>query len=93
MTTKTAAELITDFAARGRGDRQSWTPSRSDPAAASAALALAIALLRALKDRGVLAAGELEDILAEAGGRFVNDPAALWLLDAVRGDLERRDED
>ena len=41
----------------------------------------------------MLAADELEDILAEAGGRFVNDPIALWLLNAVRGDLERKDED
>jgi hypothetical protein len=93
MTTKTASVSTTDFAARDRGDRRSWSLSSSDPATASAALALALALLRALKDRGVLAPGELDDILAEARGRLVNDPSALWLLNAVRDDLERKDED
>jgi hypothetical protein len=93
MTTKTASVSTTDFAARDRGDRRSWSPGSADPATASAALALAIALLRALKDRGVLAPGELDDILAEAGGRLMHQPAALKLLNTVRDDLERKDED
>jgi hypothetical protein len=93
MTTKIVTVATTEFSGSAPDDRAGWSPGRSDPAAASAALALAIALLRALKDRGVLAVDELEDILAEAGGRFVNDPIALWLLNAVRGDLERKDED
>jgi hypothetical protein len=93
MTTKVVTVAATEFSGRAPDDRAGWSPSRSDPATASAALALAIALLRALKDRGVLAADELEDILAEAGGRLVSDATALWLLNAVRGDLERKDED
>jgi len=93
MTTKIVTVGTSDFPGRAPDERAGWSPGRSDPAPASAALALAIALLRALKDRGVLAANELEDILAEAGGRLVNDPTALWLLNAVRGDLERKDED
>lgn len=63
MTTKIETVATADFPGSA-----GWSPGRPDPAAASAALALAIALLRALKDRGVLAADELEDVLAEAGG-------------------------
>ncbi len=57
-------------------------------------MALAIALLRALRDRGVLSAGEIDDILSEAGGRFTRGPEGTAFSDVigwVRADLGRTD--
>lgn len=63
-------------------------PAAPSPAAGPTALAVAVALLRALKERGLLSEGELDDVLADALGSL-GDPAARRLLDGVRSDLER----
>jgi hypothetical protein len=93
MTTKVVSVPTTDISAGASRDRWLWALRRSDPATSIAALALTVALLRALKDRGVLAPSELDDVLGETGGRLVNDPAALRLLNELRAELERNDED
>ncbi len=61
------------------------------PAAGTAALAVAVASLRALKERGTLSPGEIDDVLADARWRL-RDPAAQMLLEQVRSDLERTDD-
>jgi hypothetical protein len=70
----------------------SWTPKLGDPDSASTALAVTIALLRGLRDRGLLSEGEIDDIFGEAAERF-RDAPALNLLNNVRADLERKDEE
>jgi hypothetical protein len=63
------------------------------PAEADAAVALAfvVALLRALRDRGTLSRAEVDDVLADveehAGAK------ASYLVDTVRRDLARSDDD
>jgi hypothetical protein len=64
----------------------------SDPDAASAALAIAVALLRALRDRGLLTEGEIDDLFGEAAEGF-QDARALHLLDRVRADVAYKDEE
>jgi hypothetical protein len=73
-----------------------WSPQSTDSATATAAIALVIALMRALRDRGVLSPGELDDILSEAIGRSRELPQRAGFLDVVqkvRADLEREDAD
>jgi hypothetical protein len=67
-----------------------WTPEPTDPMAASLALAVAIALLRALRDRGVLSQGEINDVFDEVAGRFPRG-TAVDLINSVRSDVERKD--
>jgi hypothetical protein len=69
-----------------------WTPNPADPAAASTALAVAVALLRALRDRGLLSAGEIDDLFGEAAERL-QDTSALNLLDRLRTDVEHKNEE
>jgi hypothetical protein len=69
-----------------------WTPEPTDSASASVALAVAIALLRALRDRGVLSQGEINDVFDEVAGRFPRD-TAFGLINSVRADVERKDEE
>src|SRR5260370_16880265 len=56
-----------------------WAPGTGDPLGASAAsathaastaLAVTVALLRALRDRGLLSAGEIDDLFGEAAERL-----------------------
>lgn len=68
-----------------------WEPNKADAAAASTALALAIALLRALRDRGVLSKGEIDDLLNEASGKLTQ--AAPRLIGRVRASLEAKDDE
>jgi hypothetical protein len=62
------------------------------PSAASAALAVTVALLRALRDRGLLTEGEIDDLFGEAAERL-RDPSALKLLSGLRGAVEYKDEE
>jgi len=58
------------------------------------AVALTIAIMRALRDRGVLSANEIDDVLAEASGRFSSGPettASRRIVEQVRADLARDD--
>jgi hypothetical protein len=72
----------------GRG----WAPDPSNPATASTALAVTVALLRALRDRGLLSEGEIDDLFGEAAERL-RDTSALNLLDSVRGAVEYKEEE
>jgi hypothetical protein len=58
---------------------------------ASTALAVTVALLRALRDRGLLSAGEIDDLFGDAAERL-RDPSALNLLNRLRGAVEYKDE-
>jgi hypothetical protein len=69
-----------------------WEPNKADAAAASAALALTIALLRALRDRGVLSQGEIDDLLSEASGRLSRTQSS-GLVERVRASLELKETD
>jgi hypothetical protein len=69
-----------------------WAPDPSNPATASAALAVTVALLRALRDRGLLSEGEIEDLFGEAAERL-RDTSALNLLNSVRGAVEYKEEE
>jgi len=64
-----------------------------DPAAASAALAATAALLRALRDRGLLSEGEIEDLFSEAEGHIRNASGAQNLLYRLRSWVEHKDEE
>jgi len=66
-----------------------WTPEPTDPATASVALAVAIALLRTLRDRGVLSEGEIGDVFDEVAGRFPRGTAHS-LINSVRADVARK---
>jgi len=64
-----------------------------DPsAAAQAALALVAALLQALRDRGVLSAEELDDVVGEAAHRF-GYRGGSRLIESPRGELARHADD
>ncbi len=89
MTTKRAFNL--DNVIRGALG-PIWTPNPADPAAASTALAVTVALLRALRDRGLLSAGEIDDLFGEAAERL-RDTSALNLLNRLRANVEYKDEE
>jgi hypothetical protein len=91
MSTKRAA-VISNIRRKFRELGLSWTPRRDDPNAASTALAVTVALLRALRDRGLLTEGEIDDLFGEAAERF-QDASALRLLDCLRAEVEYKDEE
>ncbi len=91
MSTKRVAPL-TAISNLRRGIGPIWMPNPEDPATASAALAVTVALLRALRDRGLLSAGEIEDLFGEAADRL-QDTSALNLLNRLRGAVEHKDEE
>jgi hypothetical protein len=66
-------------------------PQPADGDAAAVALAFAVALLRALRDRGTLSRAEVDDVLDDVeehvGGK------GLHLVDMVRRDLARADHE
>jgi hypothetical protein len=66
-------------------------PPQPADADATVALAFVVALLRALRDRGTLSRAEVDDVLADveehAGAK------ASYLVDTVRRDLARSDDD
>jgi hypothetical protein len=101
MSTKRTARTATVIDVRRRfgAFELGWSPG--DPLgasawsathAASAALAVSVALLRALRDRGLLTEGEIDDLFGEAAERL-RDPSALKLLNSVRGAVEHKEEE
>jgi hypothetical protein len=100
MSTKTArAAAIIDIRRKLGALELGWTlgdplgaSAASATHAASAALAVSVALLRALRDRGLLSAGEIDDLFGEAAERL-GDPSALKLLNGVRGAVEYKGEE
>ena len=91
MSTKRVAPL-TAISNLRRGIGPVWMPNPKDPATASAALAVTVALLRALRDRGLLSEGEIDDLFGEAAERL-RDASALKLLNGVRGAVEYKEEE
>jgi|GraSoi_2013_40cm_1033754.scaffolds.fasta_scaffold42881_3 hypothetical protein len=91
MSTKPLAALATLGLLR-RGIGPAWTPNPEDPATASAALAVTVALLRALRDRGLLSAGEIDDLFGEAADSL-RGTSALNLLSRLRGAVEYKEEE
>jgi len=51
-----------------------------------------VALLRALRDRGLLSAGEIDDLFGEAAERL-RDASALTLLNRLRDEVEHKEEE
>jgi hypothetical protein len=92
LSTKRAATLEQNVRLAQRGLWPAWTDNPNDPAATSAALAVTVALLRALRDRGLLSKGEIEDLFGEAA-EFVGDTSALKLLNRLRGAVEYKEEE
>jgi hypothetical protein len=103
MSTKRAPQ-IANVRRQFRTLGPSWMPNPGDPAAASTALAVTVALLRALRDRGLLTEGEIDDLFGEAAERFqdasarrlLNSPpaeSALRLLDSLRAEVEHTNEE
>ena len=91
MSTKRAAAITNirrKFGTLGLG----WTPSLDNPHAASTALAVTVALLRALRDRGLLTEGEIDDLFGDAAERF-RDASALRLLNSLHAEVEYKDEE
>jgi hypothetical protein len=58
---------------------------------AGVALAFVVALLRALRDRGTLSRAEVDDVLTDVQDQVSGKGA--YLVDAVRRDLEREEDD
>jgi hypothetical protein len=90
MSAKRFATLDPDPIRRRLG--QGWTPNPDDPVTASTALAVTVALLLALRDRGLLSAGEIDDLFGEATERL-RDTSALNPLNRVRDAVEYKDEE
>jgi hypothetical protein len=67
-------------------------PPQSADADGTVALAFAVALLRALRDRGTLSRAEVDDVLADVQDQ-VSGGKASYLVETVRRDLARTDED
>jgi hypothetical protein len=63
-------------------------PVESD---AGVALAFVVALLRALRDRGTLSRAEVDDVLNDVQDRVAGK--ASYLVESVRRDLERENDD
>jgi len=57
------------------------------------ALAVTVALLRALRDRGLLSDGELDDLFGEAAGHLRHTSGAQTLLGTLRFWVENKDEE
>ena len=87
MSTKRAATLD-NLIRRGIGP----VCNPNDPATASTALAVTVALLRALRDRGLLSEGEIDDLFGEAAERL-RDTSALNLLNRLRANVEYKEEE
>jgi hypothetical protein len=58
---------------------------------AGVALAFVAALLRALRDRGTLSRAEVDDVLNDVQDRVTGNSS--YLVETVRRDLEREDDD
>ncbi len=97
MSTKRTA-AITVIRGKLGAPESIWAPDPRDPLAASAtqaasaALAVSVALLRALRDRGLLSAGEIDDLFGDATERL-RDDSALKLLNRLRDEVEHKEEE
>lgn len=58
---------------------------------AGVALAFVVALLRALRDRGTLSRAEVDDVLSDVQDQVAGK--ASYLVESVRRDLEREDDE
>jgi hypothetical protein len=58
---------------------------------AGVALAFAVAVLRALRDRGTLSRAEVDDVLNDVPDQVAGKGS--YLVDSVRRDLERKDDE
>jgi hypothetical protein len=99
MSTKRSGAVIgviTDI--RRKSWESIWAPdplgasAASATQAASAALAVSVALLRALRDRGLLSAGEIDDLFGDAAERL-QDTSAVNLLSRLRDAVEYKEEE
>ena len=105
MSTKRTARIVDIRRKFGFGAFElSWmlgdplTPSAASATrAASAALAVTVALLRALRDRGLLTEGEIDDLFSEAAEHLrderLRDTSALNLLNGLRGAVDCKGEE
>jgi hypothetical protein len=82
-----------DLAERLRRLEPPWTPDAADPAAVSTALAVTVALVRALRDRGLLSDGEIDDLFGEAATHLRDTSGAQNLLNRLRSRVEHKDEE
>jgi hypothetical protein len=57
------------------------------------ALAVTVALLRALRDRGLLSEGEIDDLFGEAAGYLKDTSGARNLLGRLHAFVENRDDE
>ena len=90
MSTRRAT-MLAEIARRGIGLRR---PTPEDPAVTSAtALAVTAALLRALRERGLLSDGEIDDLFGEAAGHLRYTSGAQTLLSQLRFWVENKDEE
>jgi hypothetical protein len=92
MSTKRSGVVTGIITNIHRAYGRNWVPKSGNPNAASAALAITVALLRALRDRGLLTEGEIDDLFGEAAERL-HGADALNLLHLVRSDVEHKDEE
>jgi hypothetical protein len=88
MTTKRAIDLAKIV----RGIGPAWEPNPEQPAAVKTALAVTVALLRALRDRGLLSEGEIDDLFGEAAGYLKNTSGAQNLLSRLHASVEDKDD-
>jgi hypothetical protein len=58
----------------------------------STALAVTVALLRALRDHGLLSEGEIDDLFGDAAG-YLRNTSAENLLSRLRAQVEHKDEE
>jgi hypothetical protein len=93
MSTKrsSAIEILRRLGSRGLVGPP-WEPNPADPVAVSTALAVTVALLRALRGRGLLSDGEIDDLFDEAAGQFGDTSGAQHLLDRLRDQVDHKDE-
>jgi hypothetical protein len=89
MSTKRAIDLAKIV----RGAGPAWEPNPEDPAAVKTALAVTVALLRALRDRGLLSEGEIDDLFGEAAGYLKDTSGARNLLSRLHAFVENRDDE
>ena len=73
--------------------RPPWEPNPADPVAVSTALAVTVALLRALRGRGLLSDGEIDDLFEEAAGQLGDASGAKNMLDRLRSRVDHKDDE
>jgi hypothetical protein len=66
-------------------------PQKTVEGEAAVALAFVVAVLRALRDRGTLSRAEVDEVLSDVQDRAAGK--ASYLVESVRRDLEREDDE